>query len=169
MKHFLSILFYIACLYAPLVQGQSLESLKRDSLRGISDLKVVVEDLSEDAERAGLTRETLQAEIELRLRQLGIRVVGAEDVQKTPGNPYLYINVNAYLITDTQIFAVGIDVSLRQYARLVNNPKILIPVATWDKSSTGDVGRDKLSSVRKAVLDYVNVFANDFLSVNGKV
>ncbi len=168
MKQALSILLCLACVCAPIVHAQSLTRVQTESLKGITDLNVVVEYISEEAERHGLTRDKLQTDVELRLRQLGIRVVREFGFQKTRGKPYLYINVNAKVVEDLPMFSVGISVELKQDARLVNNPEVVLSVTTWEKRGTGEVGRNRLSDVRRSVLDFVNAFANDFLSMNGK-
>ena len=45
---------------------------KRDTLRGLSEVSVLVEYLPDDVERDGLSREHLKRDIEVRLRQAGL-------------------------------------------------------------------------------------------------
>ena len=47
---------------------------KRDTLRGLREVSVLVEFLPDDVEREGLSREHLTQDIEVRLRQAGLRV-----------------------------------------------------------------------------------------------
>jgi len=76
------------------------------SLKGISAVFVLVEDLPEGA-RLGLTDETIQTDVELKLRLAGIRVVTREESFKQPGSPLFYVRVN---LSD-QARAASIEVS----------------------------------------------------------
>jgi|SoiMethySBSTD1v2_1073268.scaffolds.fasta_scaffold3308556_1 hypothetical protein len=51
----------------------------RNSLRGLLGVEVIVEDLKPEVERAELSRTQLQTDVELRLRQSGIRVLTEEE------------------------------------------------------------------------------------------
>jgi hypothetical protein len=66
----------------------------RATLRGIEGVNVAIESLEPEVERAGLVRQQIETDVELRLRKAGIRVLTEEERQGTPGAPYLYINVN---------------------------------------------------------------------------
>jgi hypothetical protein len=66
---------------------------KRDTLRGLREVSVLVEYLPDDVEREGLSREHLTRDIEVRLRQAGLRVLTISEIAKSPGAPYLYVAV----------------------------------------------------------------------------
>ena len=85
-------------LYWPTV-GFSFTADKRDTLRGLSDISVLVEYLPDDVEREGLNREHLQRDIQARLRQAGLHVLTISEVANSPGAPYLYAAV--YPITSS--------------------------------------------------------------------
>jgi hypothetical protein len=75
--------------------GQAQDSERtRESLRGISALEVVVEDLPDGAKLLGLTKESIQTDVELKLRLAGIRVVTQKEDLQLPGMPTLYVGVN---------------------------------------------------------------------------
>jgi hypothetical protein len=59
----------------------------RATLRGVEGVLVVVEDLGDDVEQAGLTRQQLQTDVELRVRQAGIRVLTRAEREGMPGTP----------------------------------------------------------------------------------
>src|SRR5437870_1323407 len=65
----------------------------RATLRGVQGLAVLVEDLRPGIEQAGLTKQQLIIDAELRLRKAGIPVMTREEAFATPGAPFLYINV----------------------------------------------------------------------------
>ena len=62
------------------------------SLKGISTLYVMVEQLPDGAKALSLTAETIQADLELKLRLAGLRVVTPEAGVKLPGSPYVYVD-----------------------------------------------------------------------------
>src|SRR2546425_2749891 len=107
------------------------------TLRGVEGVYVIVENFKPEVERAGLTREQLQTDVELRLRKAGIRVFTYEETLKTPGNPMLYVNVNVYLASDG-LGAFNISVEFHQFAFLVTNGS-LDNVITWNVGYTGIV------------------------------
>ena len=58
--------------------GLSFTADKRDTLRGLKEISVLVEYLPDDVEREGLNREHLQRDIEVRLRQAGLHVLPSQ-------------------------------------------------------------------------------------------
>src|SRR2546425_12694340 len=86
----------------------------RATLRGLSGVGVIIENLPDpEVERAGLTRQQLQTDVELQLRQAGITVLTWEETPKTPGAPSLYVRVNVWVHSDRPPF-FNIDVELNQ-------------------------------------------------------
>lgn len=56
----------------PVIAGDT--ALDRETLRGLTSIKIVVEQLTPDLESAGLTRDQLQSDIEKQVREAGISV-----------------------------------------------------------------------------------------------
>jgi len=137
----------------------------RATLRGVEGVQVVIEDLGPEVERAGLTKQQFQTDVELRLRKAGIRVLTKEERLRTPGYPYLYINVNTMLHSDRPA-VFSIEVELRQVASLETDSS-LATVSTWGNGSIGNVGRLQLVDfIRSSVRDRVDDFINAYLSVH---
>src|ERR1700686_187081 len=86
---------------------------ERDSLKGLTGVYVLIEDLPNDATQAGLTTDTFRTDVELRLRRSGIKVLGREELFRTPGEPRLYSNVNV-LCDRSGICAYSVSVSFQQ-------------------------------------------------------
>jgi hypothetical protein len=140
----------------------------RRSLVGLLGVAVVIEPIEPEFEQAGLAASTLATDVELRLRQLGIHVLFGAERGNTPGQPYLYVNVN--LLRDpVGLVAYSVRVELSQRTRLVRDTKIDIWAPTWSTASIGTVGFSKLSEVRGAVRDLVDRFANAYLAENPKL
>src|SRR6185437_13905244 len=73
---------------------QALDAGSRESLREISGVAVVVEDIGSDASADGLSQDAIRAAAELILRSKGIRVFTNVERTRLGSAPYLYINVN---------------------------------------------------------------------------
>ena len=78
---------------APTVRGDDNEG-SRATLKGITTVHVLVEDLDNDAQTVGLTKEGIQTDVELKLVLAGMHVVTREEWLKLPGAPRLYVNVS---------------------------------------------------------------------------
>jgi hypothetical protein len=119
-------------------------------------------DLPDSAKILGLTKEIIQTDVELKLRQAGMRVMTREEGEKLPGSPAVYINVN--LSDDAR--AANIGVELQQNAQLERNNLWTPDIIT---SSTGVlVSNPTAQGIRDFVKDHVDTFLNAWLSVNPK-
>jgi hypothetical protein len=138
----------------------------RDSLRGLQGIHVIVETIKPDAERDGLKKHQVQTDVELRLRQSGIRVLSQEETFATPGSPLLYISVNTSK-SNIPLYAYSVSVELHQDVWMVRDLNMK-PVmgGTWSSGGTGSVGQDNIAEVRENVLDNIDRFINAYLAVN---
>jgi len=75
--------------------------LDRATLRGLQGVDVIVENLTPEVERAGLTRQQLQTDVELRLRKAGIPLLTSAERVKVPGKPFLGVHVHVVPRSDT--------------------------------------------------------------------
>ena len=66
-----------------------------EEMRGMKALRVVVDPLTPDLEKDGLTREAIRLEIEPLLEKNGIRVLNEEDWRNTPAKPSLNVMIDA--------------------------------------------------------------------------
>jgi hypothetical protein len=137
----------------------------RATLRGRSVIDVVIEVLYPDFERAGLSKQQLQTDVELRLRQAGIRICTKEELERVPGRPWLYVIVNGVVGGDRRA-TYSILVELNQDARLNADDSSAI-VTTW---KTGLIGTGQIDDIpthiRNGLRDKVDDFINAYLSVN---
>jgi len=102
-------------------------SQKKETLRGLDEFQIVIEDLASDAREIGLTRSDLQREVELKLRLAGIRVI------KTAGaSPYLYLNVNVLNVRGGDAYNALLAVQ-----QLVRCNGDLIDGSTWRSQYLG--------------------------------
>jgi hypothetical protein len=141
------------------------DEVERQSLAGLKEMAVVVEQLTPEAVRDGLSQETIKLDVELRLRQAGIVV---RDKPTSPGWAYVYVNVNAMFNERLRVYAVSVRLSLNQLVVLSRNPEVEIPAITWSSGHIVLVGSANLRDVRSPIRDLVDAFINDLLAANPK-
>ena len=136
----------------------------RTTLRNLSGVRVIIESLGSDMEGTGLSQQQLQTDVELQLRQAGLRVLTEEWVQ-VPGRPWLYVNAQV-LVIDNDLAVYSIRVEVNQDARLTAHDAVA-DVATWDKGGIGATEMANLSlHVRNGLRDLVDAFIDAYLSAN---
>jgi len=141
----------------------------RATLRGLKGVGILVEQLPPEVEREGLVRNQLQMEAESKLRMAGIKVLTKEECSKTPGEPYLYININVNLAkTESEIYPYTIDVMLIQKVSLLRGPEQITYAVTWSTGGVGSIGKIILSQLRDSVEEVVDIFIKAYLGENPK-
>ena len=111
----------------------------------------------------------MRTDVELRLRQAGIRVLTFDERDSSPGGPFLYVNITTKFGDGPSAGVVGfsIDVELRQAVRLDRDPDIWLPGAmTWEIGSTGFMGEARLRTLRESLGDLVDMFINAYYAAN---
>ncbi len=146
----------MALVVAPARAAQS--DIERENLTGIRDVNVVVEDLAEDAEAAGLTRRALRTAVERHLESRGVPLGNSRQAAD------LYINVATHQGT-TGLYAYYARVSVQQLATIEGN-QLRARVDTWARASLGAVGEANLPQVEQVVIQLVDLFCDDYFEVN---
>ncbi len=131
---------------------------EREYLTDLHEINVFVDDLAPDAEAAGLTRDAIEAAVEARLRERGVPLGRSQ----LAGD--LYVRVATHQGT-TGLYAYFARVSLQQLVTIEGNQERAF-VDTWDLDSLGTVGEANLPQVQRVVLQIVDVFIDDYFSVN---
>lgn len=132
------------------------------SLKGLSAVEVLVGNLPDAAKLLGLSKEVIQADVELKLRLASLRVVTPNESLDVPGGPCLYVNVS---VTDGGQAAV-VRVELDQNATLARNGVFVVGAKTWDRGRV--IARPTADRLRDDVKDLTAQFLNAWLSVNPK-
>ena len=129
---------------------------KRDTLRGLREISVLVEYLPDDVEREGLNRDHLQRDIELRLRQAGLHVLTISEVANSPGAPYLYVAVYPITTPSVTLNAYAVALTLKQLVQLSRNPTTELFATTWEgPMHFGSLSEAKALGIRTKILDAV--------------
>ena len=136
-------------------------AVSRATLAGLQGVRVIVEEpqpnIQRYAEKYGLTRAQVQADVERRLQQAGIRTVQGDEWLKTPGRPLLYVNINTHE-TEKYWYAYDIRLELRQLVLLEANPKIRTMANTWSVNITGVANIGNLNVIKHDVGVFVDRF-----------
>lgn len=165
MTAFHRIVFLTIAVSAPFYSRAADDEYSRESLRGVTALRIVVEPPNWEGLDIGLSMEQLRTAIELKLRLAGIKVV---DV-KSRTVPYLYLNVLT-IGKAPGVIAFTLRLSFGQTVILERNPKIKsIPAETWSAALIATVGSNKATEEVKGDLTaIVDRFINAYHSVNPK-
>ena len=143
--------------------------MNRASLRGLTGVKVLVEDLAPEVEQAGLAKEPLQKAVEEKLRGAGIKVLTRDEAALTPGEPHLYVNVNVTLSKGEGVMcSYSIDIALIQNVTLMRDPGQATYAVTWSTGGVGLIGKKSLSELQESVEGLVDIFVKAYNGVNSK-
>jgi hypothetical protein len=138
--------------------------VERVSLTGLTTISVVVEDLAPIAEKSGLSKATLQADVERQLRQGGISITPDADA-------YLYVHVTVADPGGSLPLPYTVEVALMQEVTLPRGLRTRTPLQcqTWGLSSLGLVSAGGLrAAVSVRVGEFVDRFIRAYQSVNPK-
>lgn len=139
------------------------------SLKGLKGVGVIVERLSAEVEKEGLVRDQLQEDVESKLRLAGIPVLGRGEIANTPGEPYLYINVNLNLAkTESDVYPYSIDAALLQKVSLLRDAKLTTYGTTWSTGGVGSISKELVGQLRDSVMEILDMFINAYRSENPK-
>jgi hypothetical protein len=142
---------------------------KRDTLRGLREVSVLVEYLPDDVEREGLSREHVTRDIEGRLRQAGLRVLTISEIANSPGAPYLYVAVYPLPGPSANFNAYAIGLTLKQLVHLSRNPTTEFFATTWEGPALpSSLSAPGVFDIRTRISDAVGRFIIDYQAVNAK-
>ena len=133
----------------------------RSSLSGLPGVAVLVESISSEMKREGLTQSQIASDVASKLQEAGIQVLTRENRLWGPGTPYLYVNVDAFKKKE---YIYSIQLEFHQDVFLKRKPEIEVDVSTWSKRYVSATSNFK--AIRANTKDMVAIFINAFLSVN---
>ena len=135
------------------------DSVSRSSLKGLKAIGVLVEKMSPEAEKEGLTQEQVQKDVELRLKDSGVPVA-----REAAG--FLYVTVQPTRSPGASGYSYSVLLEFTQPVLLVRDTQILVLATTWSLFTTGTAAEGKLSLARVDVASLVDKFVNAYQSVN---
>jgi hypothetical protein len=149
----------------------------RASLKGLKGFYVFIDGQLDPLIREGLTKEQLKTDVELQLRKAGIKVLTEQESVALPGAPWLSITLSvsegacgvSHSDSSLKFYAIGFLIQFYQEVRLDSNPKMKIKGITWKTVAIGWGEAKKIKNfIREGVKDGIDLFMNDYLTVNPK-
>jgi len=142
-------------------------------MMGLRGIEVVVKDITPDAERDGLKSDRIKTEVDLRLREAGIKVPTESEILKIPDFALLTINVDLEKNRTLEPYNYSIEINL--YKHVILNPHDETGVVeydqikVWSSGLTGSIPRSDLkNSIQKDVVYLVDKMINAYLAANPK-
>jgi hypothetical protein len=157
-----AVVLWLAICLASLGQAASLGEL--ESLRHLKGVAVAVEKINPEVEKLGLKGDQIKAEVEARLQKAGIKKITEKDA--FTGNPWLYININAFEAMDGRLLIYAISVELIQNVRLVRAPLTSTSAVTWAVSQAGYTNRLQVDALQKVVDELIDRFIQNYSQAN---
>jgi hypothetical protein len=133
---------------------------KRDTLRDLMGIEVVVESFDHN----GLSSRDLQAALESQLESAGIRVLTAEERLNQPGNPYLYVRLS--VLRAESVYSYTLEISLNQTVSLTRYPTITTFAPTWSVEAVGAMSPLDSTVIRHTVKHYTQRFIDAYRAAN---
>ncbi len=147
--------------FIPIIDG-------KDTLKGLQGIQVVIAKLNPEIEKLGLTTQQLRTDVELKLRQNGIKVLSEQEWNSIVGTPALYVNVNFNISKNYPVASFNINLQLYQTVYLTRDLTKICNAMTWELSYVGIASLSNIQSIRESVKDQVDEFINNYLAVNPK-
>jgi hypothetical protein len=134
----------------------------KDTLRGLPGVEIQVEPLEDDLERNGLKQAAIRSDIEQRLRGGGVIVYASQNENPSQAKPYVYIDVTGVRLAGQNVYAVALQVQLRQTLRSPVTSSNIVDAMTWDARTVLVVPGTDLSPVQATIREYVDHFIDDW-------
>jgi len=143
-------------------------AVEGDTLRGLSGVFVVLEEVTREVEPLGLAYEVLKADTEQQIRRHGIQLLSEEGLSRVEGTPCLRVAVGCKpgSAGKDPLVSYTILVQFSQDVALTRDPNIVCSAVTWKKTVVGMVQRSGIQKIRGRVEDLVGMFVQDFLAAN---
>lgn len=136
-------------------------------LRGLKGLRIVVEEI--DHPNAPTIEARLQRNAERQLAAADIPLLELERWLRTPGAPYLYINITATRLPERGLRSFCIDVELHQQAYMARAPEVAISTCTWEQGLIDMVPAEKLpGELDSALTTLIAGFISDYQNAQGE-
>jgi hypothetical protein len=128
------------------------------SLRSLTPIQVVVEDLAPDLTQEGLDRTQLKLDVERQLQQAGIQVE-----QQAEHALYIHLGTQRH---ETGFYGYALSLQLLQLVLLFRDPSIVTWGTTWSIDQTGVIASSEIRDIAQMITRSVNAFIEDYRTAN---
>jgi len=145
-----------------------------DCLKGLEGVEVLVEEMKAELEEYNLTAIQIQADVETKLREAGIKILSKEENEKIQPlcKPYLYVRIKSHKLPWKRlVIAYSIEITLKQLVTLPAQPKSLrkpFYAPTWYKNIVGAAVPKDFAEIRDGVHQLTDKFIKAYLTANPK-
>jgi hypothetical protein len=142
--------------------------LGRQSLQGLEGVNIIVRKLPAEIESKGLTKESIQHDVQSKLDRAKIKVLSAGEALSTAGAPSLDLDVRISELRHPSekvsgyIYTIG--VTLTQAVILGRDPKISLHADTWKLEDYGQAS--KLDEIRSKIKEMIDRFVSSYQAAN---
>lgn len=160
IKFLVSIISVLGSFYSiPFAADVDFMTRKPADLMGVAVICIVDEEL----ERAGLIRQQVQVDIELTLRNLGIKVLPLEELRNVRDMPSLTVHIMGLDRGGVYSYAIIIEILKKTSSNGNYEPTYAL---TWHRVFYGVTNKPAL--IRPRVRDSIDTFINASLSINSR-
>ena len=138
----------------------------RDTLRGLPGVEVAVENVEPDLERGGLVPAAIHSAVAERLRARGVPVYTSQKENPSEAKPYLYVDVTGIRLASQNLYAIAVQVQLRQTLKSPVTASNIVDAMTWDARTVLVVPGGSLARVGDTIDEYVDQFIRDWVAVH---
>jgi hypothetical protein len=135
-----------------------------ESLQGLNRIYVIVQKISPEIERDGLTVDMIKSKVSSKLEAAGIKTLPKSDSLSTKDG-ILVISLSS-IKSKTGIHACSVDAELIQVTTLARNPDKPCPATTWASGIVAVVSPENVTKLTETVGEVVDDFVSDYQSAN---
>ncbi|MCE5324117.1 hypothetical protein LLG46_12500 [bacterium] len=135
-----------------------------DSLRGLNGVYVIVQTISPEIMKDGLTVDMLKSAVTKKLNTAGIKMLPKSDSLSSKDG-ILLIALSS-IKSKTGVHACSIDAELIQVTTLARNPDKPCPATTWASGIVAVVSPENVGHLSDTVGEVVDEFIHDYQSAN---
>jgi hypothetical protein len=160
------LVLFIAFLSAD-VSAKDLKSDRRETLKGIKSMTIVIEDIKQPDNTANkLTKEIIEKDVTGKLQETGIKVAPLTDL--TSDLPWVYVNIHLMEHKELPAFyTFSLGVEIRQFVTLKRSSRLSFNATTWDHRMVGMISSSAaVGTVRESLNKAMDSFVDDYRAVN---
>ena len=138
----------------------------RDNLKGLKGVFLVIDPVSADLEKRGVTRDQLQTRLVEKLRQAGIGILSVKEASRTPGQPILQLKVAS--VKRTTGYGFLIQLWMNERVMFDRERDRIVHGITWIQTTIEFDGDLQARGIYGSADEVLNEFINDYLAANPK-
>lgn len=168
MKHLIIILVLVVVSVTTTFSqssDKSYVSRNRESLRGITNVKLVVNYVLPGTESI-IAKSSVFSLAEKKIASSGLKVLNEPYPPKSDLIPTIHVIYSIQLSDDEESLLYNIGIELSQKAILLRNNEIETSSITWIKSFYGIDTVSNINRINKEMLNYLDLFIEDWRDVN---